>query len=156
MDMLEASGLFRLLGDDARLRMLRLLAEERLNVSELTAIMGIAQSGVSRHLGLLRDAGLLEENREGGFTYYRAARDGENPKVDSIWPVLGAHFASAASEDVFRDDDARLHEVIRLRRENRETHGAPTRRREPAAGSRPQLDRLVTVVEHALAAPHGR
>ena len=124
--MLEASGLFRLLGDDARLRLLRLLTAERLNVSELTAILGIAQSGVSRHLGLLRDAGLLEENREGGFTYYRAPRDEENSRVDSVWPVLRAHFARAASEDVFRDDDARLREVIRLRRENRDTHGAAT------------------------------
>ena len=43
------SPLFRLLGDDARLRLLRLLAAERLNVTELTGILGIAQSGVSRH-----------------------------------------------------------------------------------------------------------
>jgi DNA-binding transcriptional ArsR family regulator len=64
----RASGLFRLLGDDARLRLLRLLGSERLNVSELTGILGIAQSGVSRHLGLLKDAGLVVEEREGGFT----------------------------------------------------------------------------------------
>ena len=54
-----ASTLFRLLGDEARLRLLRLLSQERLNVSELTAVLGIAQSGVSRHVGLLRDAGLV-------------------------------------------------------------------------------------------------
>ena len=35
---------------------------EALNVSELTAILGVAQSGVSRHLGLLRDAGLVTEH----------------------------------------------------------------------------------------------
>jgi DNA-binding transcriptional ArsR family regulator len=56
---MEAAGLFRLLGDDARLRILRLLDAERLNVTELTAILGIAQSGVSRHLGLLKEAGLV-------------------------------------------------------------------------------------------------
>jgi ArsR family transcriptional regulator len=49
--------LLRLLGDEARLRLLRLLSREALNVSELTGILGLAQSGVSRHLGLLRDAG---------------------------------------------------------------------------------------------------
>ena len=54
-----SAALFRLLGDDARLRILRLLEEERLNVSELTSILGIAQSGVSRHLGLLKEAGLV-------------------------------------------------------------------------------------------------
>jgi len=44
-----------------------------LNVTELTGILAIAQSGVSRHLGLLKDAGLVSEEREGGFTYYRGA-----------------------------------------------------------------------------------
>jgi DNA-binding transcriptional ArsR family regulator len=51
------------------------VAAERLNVSELTSILGLAQSGVSRHLGLLEESGLVEEQREGGYTYYRAARD---------------------------------------------------------------------------------
>ena len=60
------AALFRLLGDDARLRILRLLDAERLNVTELTAILGIAQSGVSRHLGLLKDAGLVDERRDEG------------------------------------------------------------------------------------------
>ena len=50
---MEVAATFRLLGDEARLRILRLLVEERLNVTELTGILGIAQSGVSRHLGLL-------------------------------------------------------------------------------------------------------
>src|SRR5205809_3617180 len=57
---METAPLLRLLGDEARLRLLRLLQAEQLNVSELTGILGIAQSGVSRHLGLLKDAGLVE------------------------------------------------------------------------------------------------
>ena len=50
--MKDASALMRLLGDEARLRMLRVLSKDALNVTELTAVMGLAQSGVSRHLGL--------------------------------------------------------------------------------------------------------
>ncbi len=45
----------RLLGDETRLRLLRVLAQEEFNVTELTSILGISQSGVSRHLRLLRD-----------------------------------------------------------------------------------------------------
>src|ERR1700746_242616 len=78
---MRSAATFRLLGDEARLRLLRLLAAERLNVAELTSILGIAQSGVSRHLGLLKDAGLVEERRDGGFTYFRLApalESGEN------------------------------------------------------------------------------
>ena len=67
---MDSASLFRLLGDDARLRILRLLDAERLNVTELTSILGIAQSGVSRHLGLLKDAGLVEERRDAGFTFF--------------------------------------------------------------------------------------
>ena len=56
--MKAASALYRLLGDEARLRLLRVLSRERLNVTELTGVLGLAQSGVSRHLGLLKDAGI--------------------------------------------------------------------------------------------------
>ena len=122
--MIEAGGLFRVLGDDTRLRLLRVLLAERLNVSELTAILGIAQSGVSRHLGLLRDAGLVRENRDGGFTYYHASVNEDDNRLGAVWQLLKQQFVAAESVDVFRDDDARLQEVIRLRRERRETHGA--------------------------------
>ena len=69
--MRAASSLYRLLGDEARLRLLRVLARERLNVTELTGILGLAQSGVSRHLGLLKDALLVREEKDAGYTYYR-------------------------------------------------------------------------------------
>ncbi len=43
----QASALYRLLGDEARLRLLRVLDQDRFNVKELTGILGLAQSGVS-------------------------------------------------------------------------------------------------------------
>jgi ArsR family transcriptional regulator len=125
-----SAALFRVLGDDARLRLLRLVAAERLNVSELTGILGIAQSGVSRHLGLLKDAGLVVEEREGGFTYFRlapAVREGGNG-LGPLWPLLAAQFAAAARTPAGRADAARLEEVRRLRQENFESHGGPDAR----------------------------
>src|ERR1700754_3377106 len=97
--MAQAASLFRLLGDDARLRILRLLAAERLNVSELTGILGIAQSGVSRHLGLLKDGGLVSEDREAGFTYYSIAPDvrgGVNGHAP-LWVLLQDQFDRAGA-----------------------------------------------------------
>ena len=123
---MTGATVFRLLGDEARLRILRLLDAERLNVTELTAILGIAQSGVSRHLGLLKDAGLVEERRDGGFTYFRLA-----PSLESgangfgpLWPLLRAGFDAASVTVGGRADDARLEEVRRIRKENFEEHGA--------------------------------
>jgi SAM-dependent methyltransferase len=133
----DASALYRLLGDDARLRLLRLLAVERLNVTELTGILGIAQSGVSRHLGLLRDGGLVSEEREGGFTYYRVAapvRDGRNG-AGPLWALLEAQFAGAAATEAGRADLARLEEVRRVRKENFDVHAGPdTRERQLVPG----------------------
>jgi ArsR family transcriptional regulator len=121
-------GLFRLLGDEARLRILRLLASERLNVSELTTVLGIAQSGVSRHLGLLAEAGLVTESREGAFTWFSLAA-GLTPDNGALGQLLHAHFADSARDPRAREDQARLQEVLRLRKENFDVHASPDARR---------------------------
>jgi ArsR family transcriptional regulator len=136
----RTAAIFRLLGDEARLRLLRLLAAERLNVGELTSILGIAQSGVSRHLGLLKDAGLVQEHRESGFTFFRlspALVSGENG-FGPIWPLLREQFAAAAATPEGKADDARLEEVRRVRKENFDEdfnqHGAGRERRQIVPG----------------------
>ena len=117
--------LYRLLGDEARLRLLRLLGTKhgRLNVSEITAVLGIAQSGVSRHLRLMKEAGLVSEERGGGFSFYRLSPALTDGGFNGLWPVLEAQFADMNGSPAGRADDARLHEIIRLRKENFELHG---------------------------------
>jgi len=124
----QASALYRLLGDDARLRLLRVLSGERLNVSELTGVLGLAQSGVSRHLGLLKDAGLVQEEKDGGFSYYRLASALEQANDNPLRTLLDQQFAASADDPTVRADQARLHEVLRLRKENFETHAGPDTR----------------------------
>jgi ubiquinone/menaquinone biosynthesis C-methylase UbiE len=124
---MESAALFRILGDEVRLRILRLLHLERLNVSELTGIVGLAQSGVSRHLGLLKEARLVEERREGTFTFFRLAPalTGAENGFGPIWPVLRAAFDATAATPLGRADDARLEEVRRVRKENFDEHADP-------------------------------
>jgi ArsR family transcriptional regulator len=124
----ETAALFRLLGDDARLRLLRVLAQDRFNVTELTGVLGLAQSGVSRHLGLLKEAGLVAEERDGAYTYYRLASEVRENGHGPLWPLLEAQFAAAARTTAVRADDARLQEVLRLRRENFDQHAGPDTR----------------------------
>jgi ArsR family transcriptional regulator len=121
----QAGELYRLLGDEVRLRLLRVLAGKhgRLNVTELTAVLGIAQSGVSRHLRLLKEAGLVMEERGGGFSFYRLSSALLDGGFAGLWPALQAQFAEAAETPALRGDDSRLQEVIRLRKENFEIHG---------------------------------
>jgi SAM-dependent methyltransferase len=121
----KAGELYRLLGDEARLRLLRVLSGKhgRLNVSELTAVLGIAQSGVSRHLRLLKEAGLVVEERGGGFSFYRLSPALLDGGFGGLWTALQAQFADAAHTAQVRADESRLQEVIRLRKENFEVHG---------------------------------
>jgi ArsR family transcriptional regulator len=104
------------------------LARDRFNVTELTGILGLAQSGVSRHLGLLKEAGLVDEERDGAYTYYRLApavtADGYGP----LWPLLEAQFAAGRETPAVKADDARFQEVLRLRRENFDAHAGPDTR----------------------------
>ena len=123
----RGASLFKLLGDEARLRLLRLLSLERLNVSELTGILGIAQSGVSRHLGLLKEAGLVSEQREGGYTYFRLAPEVADG-ADGLAPLaalLAAEFDVASRSAIGKADESRLAEVRRLRKENFDAHAGP-------------------------------
>src|SRR5258707_13218434 len=113
--MVGAPALFRLLGDDVRLRLLRVLAEERLNVTELTGVLGLAQSGVSRHLGMLKDAGLVEEEKDGGYSYYHLASALRAVPASPLRTMLETQFQASAEESAVRADDARLQEILRLR-----------------------------------------
>lgn len=125
--MKDASALYRLLGDEARLRLLRVLDKDRFNVKELTGILGLAQSGVSRHLGLLKDAELVIEERDGAYSFYRLSPAVRDDAKHPLWPLLQAQFAAAASTPSVKADDARLQEVLRLRRENFEHVGPDAR-----------------------------
>lgn len=131
MYMSDPAALFRLLADEARLRLLRLLTSERLNVSELTDVLGIAQSGVSRHLRLLKDAGLVTEEREGGFTYFRLADDLQESRngFGPLRALLDTQFDAMRDAPRVREDDARFQEVLRLRKENFEAHAGPDTKR---------------------------
>lgn len=110
--MKEATALFRLLGDEVRLRLLRLLGRQRLNVTELTSILGIAQPGVSRHLRLLREGGLVEEERDRGWTFYALRRDAG--PLAATWKAVRRELRALDGSD----DDARLQEILRQRRED--------------------------------------
>ena len=59
------------LADPTRRAILALLARKRLHVEELAAHLPISRPAVSRHLRILKQAGLLDEDHEGRRAYYR-------------------------------------------------------------------------------------
>jgi len=98
---------FRALGDPTRLRILRLVSEAPLNVTELVSLVGVAQSSVSHHLGKLKGLGLIREERQAGYSYYSLALDGE----DARWPLIRL---AREAEDA-AGDSARLKDLLRAR-----------------------------------------
>ncbi len=103
----ELTEAFRALGDPTRLRILRLICEARLNVSEVVSLVGVAQSSVSHHLTKLRGLDLIREERQGGFTYYSLGVD----EKASLWPLI--KLAKDAPDA--HGDRARLTELLRRR-----------------------------------------
>ena len=120
---MRSAAIFKLLAEPSRLRLLRVLAQDRFNVGELTSILGIAQSGVSRHLGLLKDANLVTEERVSGFAYYRLPDASRIEPRLPLWSLLAEQFSAISSDKDVREDDARLQEVLRTRQEQFYPHG---------------------------------
>ena len=63
----EAARLFSILSESSRLRLSRALIEESLTVSKLIGATEMKQGSVSKHLGVLPNAGLVARHREGNF-----------------------------------------------------------------------------------------
>ncbi len=107
----QLSESFKALGDPTRLRILRLVGEAPLNVSELVSLVGVAQSSVSHHLSKLRGLDLIKEDRQAGYTYYSIALPASDPR----WPLIRL---TREAEDP-HGDRARLTDLLR-RREDRQ------------------------------------
>jgi len=65
----------RAVGDPIRLDVLRLVAERPRTTEELAPLVGLSESGLSRHLRVLTDAGFLESRRDGWYVLYSLRRD---------------------------------------------------------------------------------
>ncbi|SRR5260370_16091524 len=89
-DLRAASALFRSLGDPARLAILRQLAGGEARVVDLTGLLGLAQSTVSRHLACLRDCGLVTVRAAGRASVYSLAQPALREVFTAAETVLAA------------------------------------------------------------------
>src|ERR1700749_773037 len=101
-------AMLRAAGDPTRLRLLLLLRQAELTVSELIEIVGQSQPRVSRHLKLLGEAGLVERVKEGSWVFCRAAARGTGA---NLGPAIAA-MADQASQEA---DKVRLAHVREAR-----------------------------------------
>ena len=97
----ELQRIFKTLADPTRVRILALLEREELAVQELMDVLGMAQSRVSRHLAILREAGLIQDRRDGTYVFYRFA-----VPATGAWCDAWALVVRGLREDATADRDA--------------------------------------------------
>ena len=103
--------LFKTFSDPTRIRILALLEREELAVQELMAVLGMAQSRVSRHLAILREANLLQVRRDGTSVFYRFALPSTGPWREA-WELTSR---ALGEEPGHARDHAALDEVLEKR-----------------------------------------
>jgi len=118
-EMHDLSASLKLLADPTRLRLLRVLALEELNSGELASILGKGQPAISRHVALLREAGIVDERREGRYAFFALSEAAHEPSSTAAWVV---ERAAESPDDA--GDLARLDDVRRTRRERELGDGA--------------------------------
>lgn len=84
----ETLRVFKVAADATRLRILKILEVKPLCVCEVMSVLGMAQSTTSRHLRLLKDAGLIEEIPGGVWTVYRLVTDPKVPIVGAVLKIM--------------------------------------------------------------------
>ena len=99
--MQKETAIFKALSDPTRLRLAILLAiKGETCVCKLAAALGVKDYNISRHLGILRVAGLVETRREGLWMYYRLT---DNPTP--LQTNLIESFRNNFSDDPTLQDD---------------------------------------------------
>lgn len=97
-------------GEPTRLRLLALLSQGDLTVTDLTDILGQSQPRISRHLKLLAEAALVDRYQEGAWAFFRLSQGG--PAVGLVRQLLDT---ADPADAVFARDDERLRVLKKIR-----------------------------------------
>lgn len=110
--MMAPHELFSLLSDETRLRCLVLLQKEgELCVCEIGRIIGSIQPKISRHLALMRNSGLVSDERRGQWVYY---------SLNQSLPDWAMRIVESALENLRREEPYRsdLEKIASMKRED--------------------------------------
>ena len=101
-DLKKEINIIKALGDETRLRILKLLLKRELCVCELEAALNLTQSKISRHLTVLRSTGLVKDRRDGQWIFYSLFRS-----KDAFGNSLIQIIRNSLSESVLVEEDKR-------------------------------------------------
>lgn len=84
----ELTKIFKALSDNNRVRILKMLELKPLCVCEIKSILGIATSTTSKHLSILREAGLIFDQKDNKWVNYHLNRASRNIVIRAMLPLL--------------------------------------------------------------------
>ncbi len=79
---------FKALSDANRIRILKMLAVKPLCVCEITEILGLATSTVSKHLSILKDTGFITDEKCGKWVNYHLRSRSDNGYSNELMPLI--------------------------------------------------------------------
>ena len=118
------------LSDENRIRMLMALSGGELCVCQITELVGLSPSTVSKHMSILKHAGLVEGTKVGRWVYYRFP---DRDVSDLVRGTLHWVRSSLAKDPHILADVKRLQEVLKLdpeklcRQQSMSCHSSPAR-----------------------------
>jgi len=89
----KVAEVLKAVGHPVRLQIIEVLEKEELTVGRIEQLTGCAQAVISRHLGIMKDKGILDYRRDGTSVYYRIA----NPSVIKLLHCVYHHCEASNS-----------------------------------------------------------
>jgi len=105
------AAIAKALSDQGRLRIVRALERDELCACQLTELLGLAPSTVSKHLALLKASGLLLSRKKGTWIYYRLNHEARDPMIRE-WLDFAAR--TAHEEPDYKQDRRKLAALLKL------------------------------------------
>lgn len=113
--MLNFLSITKALADESRLRILMALNGRELCVCQITELLGLAPSTVSKHMSILTQARLVENRKDGRWRYYRQADD---KAPQEVCEAISWIHRSLITDDGIRQDTVKLEKILALDPEN--------------------------------------
>ena len=96
---------FKALSDETRLRIINILLKNNLCVCEIMDVLGMTQSRISRHMGILKQAELIEEERNGKWVIYKIGEENKS--------ILSYVKQQTKNEQIFNSDKEKIEKTLK-------------------------------------------
>lgn len=106
----EKTKFFKTLSDPNRLRILKMLQIKPLCVCEITDVLQLATSTVSKHLSILKETGFIIEEKDGKWVNYMINPRPDDPRISSVISTLDFWIAD---QKIINEDKAKVIKVDR-------------------------------------------